>query len=141
MESKRNRTWAKFLAKDLKTTKVFHEVYPGILGKLSQDIFVKESRLTWVQEQKVRFDYTISSLDAETPVTVGDFIDAYNEDIEYCVLASNYGFAAEIDQAESALEKHERQQQSGTSAPGIKELKHLDGAHDNFINRLMALIH
>ena len=141
MESKRKRTWVKFLAKDLKTTKAFHEVYPGILGKLSQDIFVKESRLTWIQEQKVRFDYTLSSLDAETPETVGDFIDAYNEDIEYCVLASNYGFAAEIDQAESPLEKHEGQQQSSTNTPGIKELKYLEEQHDNFINRLMALIH
>ena len=45
----------------------------------------------------------MSTFDVETPVTVADFINKYNADIEFCVLASNYGFAAEIDQAESAL--------------------------------------
>ena len=48
----------------------------------------------------------MGSIDVETPLTVGDFIDRYNEDIEYFILAFNLGFAAEIDQANSALEKH-----------------------------------
>lgn len=82
----------------------------------------------------------MSSLDAEVPVTVGDFIKQYNEDIEHCVLCSNYGFAAEIDQAPSALNKHEVQQQL-LSEQGVEELKNLDEKHDNFINRLMAIIH
>jgi hypothetical protein len=107
LNSKRNRLWSKLLSKDLGTEKAFHEVYPSILGKLAQDIIVKESRFTWVVEQKMRFDYTMSSVDSEgSPLTVQDFLNKYNEDIEYGVLFSNLGFAAEIDQAESALEKH-----------------------------------
>jgi hypothetical protein len=111
------------------------------LGKLAQEIFVKESRFTWIVEQKMRFDYTMNSVDSEpSPLTVQDFIDNYNEDIEYGVLFSNLGFAAEIDQAESTLEKHESQQQL-LSSPGVSELKNLDKKHDNVINRLLALIH
>jgi len=92
-------------------------------------------------EQKIRFDYTMSSFDGvESPVTVQDFLDKYNEDIELVVLSSNLGFAPEIDQAESALEKHEAQQQQ-LSSPGVAELKNLDKQHDNVINRLLALIH
>jgi F0F1-type ATP synthase epsilon subunit len=82
----------------------------------------------------------MSSLDSESPLTVGDFIERYNEDIEYCVVASNYGFAAEIDQAESALEKHEAQQHL-LAESGVAELKKLDKEHDNVINRFLALIH
>lgn len=83
----------------------------------------------------------MQSFDSQgSELTVGEFLDRYNEDIEYCVLASNLGFAAEIDQAESALEKHEAQQQL-LSTPGVAELKNLDKEHDNVINRLLALIH
>lgn len=110
------------------------------MGKLSQNIFVKESRYTWIVEQRVRFEYTLSSYDTEAPTTVGEFIDKYNEDIEACVLASNFGFAAEIDQEPSALEKHEAQQHL-LSAPGVAELRNLNKAHDNFFNRLLAYIH
>ncbi len=45
--------------------------------------------------------------------------------IETLVLISNNGFAAEIDQANSALEKHESQQHLNF-APGVQELKKLD---------------
>lgn len=65
----------------------------------------------------MRYDYTLGSFDANAPENVEDFISHYNEDIESLILISNLGFSAEIDQAESALEKHE-QQQSGVS-PGV----------------------
>ena len=94
LQSKMNRSWSKFFSKDLKSTKKFHEIYPSIMGKLAFGIFVKESRLTWVFEQKVRFDYTMSSIDQEIPATPAEFIRRYNEDIETLVLASNFGFAA-----------------------------------------------
>ena len=84
----------------------FHEVYPTLLSKLSTSIFVRESRFTWIFEQKLRFDYTIGSFDASAPETVEEFLERYNENIEELVLISNNGFAAEIDQGESALEKH-----------------------------------
>jgi len=99
-------------------------LYPAILSKLSTGIFVKESRLTWIIEQKTRFTYTLDSFDASTPETIGDFLERYNEDIEELVLISNYGFAAEIDQADSALEKHEAQEHY-KSSPGVQELKRL----------------
>ena len=101
---------------------------------------MRESRLTWILEQRFRFNYTLSSFDAESPLTVGDFINRYNEDIEYCVLASNYGFAAEIDQTDSALEKHYLDQDV-SYVPGVLELKNLDKEHNTFINRLLALLH
>lgn len=56
------------------------------------------------------------------------------------MLASNFGFAAEIDQAESPLEKHEREEQCKTY-PGVMELKTLEGSQKNFINQLLAYIH
>jgi hypothetical protein len=118
----------------------FSDVYPALLGKLSTSLFVRESRLTWVLEQKVRFDYTLSSFDSEIPETVGDFIDRYNEDIEACVLASNFGFAAEIDQAPSALEKHENSEHLNI-VPGLQELRNLGKEHNNFLNRLLAYLH
>lgn len=101
---------------------------------------MKESRLTWIQEQKFRFDYTLASLDADAPQTVGEFLERYNESIESLVLISNNGFAAEIDQGESALEKHENQQRLNY-APGVEELKNLSKENDNFFNRLLAYIH
>lgn len=110
------------------------------MGKLAYGIFVRESRFTWILEQRFRFDYTLSSFDAESPLTVGDFLNRYNEDIEYCVLASNYGFAAEIDQAESALEKHFIQQEI-TRNTGVEDLKNLDESHNTFINRLLRFLH
>ena len=64
LNSKRNREWSKFLAKDLKVTQPFHEIYPSLLGKLAFGIFVKESKLTWITEQNVRFDYTLNSFDS-----------------------------------------------------------------------------
>lgn len=118
----------------------FHELYPTLLSKLSSSIFVKESRLTWIFEQKLRFDYTLGSFDASAPETVEDFLNRYNENIEELVLISNNGFAAEIDQAESALEKHESQEHLNF-APGVEELKKLSKEHDNFFNRLLAYIH
>ncbi len=81
----------------------FHELYPTLLANLSSGIFVRESRLTWILEQKVRFEYTLGSFDANAPQTIEDFLERYNQDIEFLVLLSNQGFAAEIDQAESAL--------------------------------------
>jgi hypothetical protein len=121
-------------------TEQFHELYPALLGKLASGIFVKESRLTWVLEQKVRHDFTLSAFDLSAPATVGDFLDQYNEHIEELVLMSNMGFAAEIDQAESALEKHENQQHYNY-ATGVQELKSLKPEHDNLFNRLLAYFH
>ena len=138
--SKRFREWNRFLAKDLNAQEKFHEVYPALLSKLSSGIFVRESRFTWIFEQKLRFDYTLGSFDASAPETVEDFLDRYNESIETLVLISNNGFAAEIDQAESALEKHENQQHLNF-APGVEELKKLSKEHDNFFNRLLAFLH
>ena len=71
---------------------------------------------------------------------MGDFLERYNEDIEELVLMSNMGFAAEIDQAESALEKHENQQHYNY-ATGVQELKNLKPEHDNLFNRLLAYFH
>jgi short-subunit dehydrogenase len=96
--------------------------------------------LTWVLEQKNRFDLTLSSFDAAQPETIGELIDRYNEEIEVCVLTSNFGFAAEIDQAESPLERHEHEEQTKTY-PGVMDLKRLEGGQKNFINQLLAYIH
>ena len=82
----------------------------------------------------------MSSYDVETPLTISDFVNKYNADIEFCILASNYGFAAEIDQAESPLEKHLKEQQA-VNRSGIKELENLEPEHNNFINRFLAYIH
>ena len=68
--SKRFREWNRFLGKDIKTTEKFHELYPTLLARLSTGIFVKESRLTWIFEQKLRFDYTLASFDANAPQTI-----------------------------------------------------------------------
>ena len=70
-------------------------------------------------EQKTRFEYTLSSFDGDIPETVGDFIEKYNEAVEALILVSNFGFSAVIDQADSALEKHE-QQQHELSSPGVQ---------------------
>lgn len=118
----------------------FHELYPSLLSQLANGIFVRESRLTWIVEQRLRQDYTLGSFDASAPETIEEFLDRYNESIESLVLISNNGFAAEIDQAESALEKHENQQHLNF-APGVQELKKLDKEHDNFFNRLLAFLH
>ena len=56
------------------------------------------------------------------------------------MLASNLGFAAEIDQSPSALNKHEAQQQEITGS-GLHELQNLDPKHDNFVNRFLAFMH
>lgn len=101
---------------------------------------MKESRLTWIIEQKTRFTYTLDSFDVSSPETIGDFLKRYNESIEELVLISNYGFAAEIDQADSALEKHEAQEHYN-SPPGVQELRKLDKEHDNIFNRLLAYLH
>jgi nucleoid-associated protein YejK len=138
--SKRNRAWNRFLSKDLKVSESFHDLYPSLLSKLATGIFVKESRLTWILEQKTRFNYTLASFDVSSPETIGDFLTRYNESIEELVLLSNYGFAAEIDQEGSALEKHEAQEHYNSS-PGVQELKKLDKEHDNIINRLLAYLH
>ncbi len=65
--SKRYREWNRFLAKDLKVGEKFHELYPSLLSQLAQGIFVRESRLTWIVEQRLRQDYTLGSFDAEAP--------------------------------------------------------------------------
>jgi hypothetical protein len=78
----------------LKVSESFHELYPTLLSKLATGIFVKESRLTWIIEQKTRFTYTLDSFDAGNPETIGEFFEKYNEIIEELVLISNYGFAA-----------------------------------------------
>ena len=128
------------MAKDLKVDEKFHELYPSLLSQLANGIFVRESRLTWIAEQRLRLDYTMGSFDASPAETIEDFLDRYNESIESLVLISNNGFSAEIDQAESALEKHENQQHMNF-APGVQELKNLDKEHDNFFNRLLAFLH
>jgi len=110
------------------------------LGKLANEIFIKESRFTWVTEQKVRFDYTMSSFDVAAPENIGEFLDRYNEDIETLILVSNGGFAAEIDQGISALEKHE-QMEFNSFPTGVQDLKNLSKEHDNFFNRLLAFFH
>lgn len=56
--------------------------------------------------------------DVNTPETVEEFLATYNQNIESLILYSNMGFAAEIDQEGSALEKHEIQQKNNT-APGV----------------------
>lgn len=96
--------------------------------------------MTWIFEQKLRFEYTLGSFDASAPETIEDFLDRYNDNIESLVLLSNNGFAPEIDQGESPLEKHENQEHLNF-APGVDELKKLSKEHDNFFNRLLAYIH
>ena len=67
-------------------------------------------------------------------------VKRYNECIEELVLASNLGFAAEIDQADSALEKHYMAEQVHREE-GVADLKSLQGDNDNVFNRVLAYLH
>lgn len=99
-------------------------MYPYLLSKLARGIFIKENRFTWIIEQQMRFEATMNSFDNSTPKTPNEFLARYNEDIETMVLISNLGFAAEIDQAESALEKHFSEEKLSINK-GVEDLKQL----------------
>ena len=99
-------------------------MYPVLLGKLATGIFVKESRFTWVVEQRARYELTLASFDANSPQTIEEFLERYNQEIERLVLISNFGFAPRIDQPDSALEKHEVEEHVDQPT-GLKELSSL----------------
>ena len=72
---------------------------------------------------------------------MGEFLDSYNALIEQLVLASSLGLSPHIPQATTALEKHYVQEMSDSVHEGVDELNKLEGQKNNFINRIMGLIH
>ena len=90
------------MKKHLKTQDQFESVYSSILNELAKNIIVKESRWTWVREQKERLKYSNKFLADMEHETVGDFLDEYNEFIDVLVLFSNLGHS-KISQPPSEL--------------------------------------
>ena len=67
LEGYRNKPWTRVFKKEIKTTDSLESVYPTILNELSTGIIVKESRWTWVKEQKERLRYSHAILGNKEP--------------------------------------------------------------------------
>jgi len=108
---------------------------------LALNVFVRESRWTWIKEQRERLSATSAYFQSNAPETLGEFLDAYNALIEQLVLASSLGLSPYIPQAATPLEKHYVQEMSDSEHEGVEELNKLQGQNNNFINKMMGLIH
>jgi hypothetical protein len=112
------------------------------LNRLALNLFVRESRWTWIKEQTERLHASTSFFSKNKPETLGEFLDKYNELIEHLVLASTMGHSPFIPQAPTTLEKHYVQEMANTAgSEGVSELNELKGDSNNFINRAMSLLH
>ncbi len=113
-----------------------------MLNQLSSNLFVRESKWTWIKEQRVRTQASVVYFSKNKPETLGEFLDMYNALIEHLVLASTMGHSPFVPQAPTALEKHYLQEMaSNAESEGVRELNELKGDSDNFINRVMSLLH
>jgi hypothetical protein len=139
--AKLDKPWDRFLQKDLKTQESLFEVLSPVLNKLALNVLVRESRWTWVKEQRERLSASTTYFQVHTPETVGEFLDAYNGLIEELVLASSLGLSPHIPQAPTPLEKHYVQEMADSVHEGVEELNNLEGKNDNFINKALGLIH
>jgi hypothetical protein len=59
-------------------------------------IFVKESRWTWLKEQKMRMDISEQFISSQAPETIEEFLTAYSELIEQLVSVSHFGLSPAI---------------------------------------------
>ncbi|EWS72332.1 hypothetical protein TTHERM_000939159 (macronuclear) [Tetrahymena thermophila SB210] len=112
-----------------------------ILVELSEQIFVKESKLRWVHEQRQRLahtTYVFSGLEFQN-VKVGFFIDSYNFLLQELAHRSNLYQSKDIVGEKSFHEKHLEQQTAPYS--GVKSLEEPVSQNKSFINSLMRAIH
>jgi hypothetical protein len=116
---------ARFIQKNLNSEASWQEVISPILNRLSVTIFVRESRWTWVKEQRERLEASASHFRKNKPETLGEFLEHYNSLIEHLVLASSLGHSPYIPQAPTALEKHYVQEMNDQSHEGVDELNSL----------------
>lgn len=85
----------------LKTDDRFEDILPSLYRQLAVNIVVKESRWTWLKEQKNRLEVSSLKFSNETPETLGEFLEMYNELIEELVLISQFGTSSKIRQSDT----------------------------------------
>lgn len=141
LNEKLDRPWARFIQKDLNSQDPVEQVISPLLNRLAINVFVKESRWTWIKEQRERLTVTSTYFQKNLPETPRDFFNDYNALIEKLVLASTLGHSPYIPQAASPLEKHYIQEMNDTVHEGVEELNNLKGENNNVINRFLGLIH
>ena len=135
------KPWARFIQKNLNSEAEWEEVITPVLNRLALNLFVRESRWTWIKEQRERLQASTVHFSKNKPETLGEFLDEYNILIEHLVLASTMGHSPFIPQAPTTLEKHYVEEMSDAGSDGVDELNNLKGESDNFINRAMGLLH
>lgn len=89
------------------------------------NIYVRESRWTWIKEQRERLEAAATFFQSNQPETLGEFLESYNALIERLVLASSFGLSPHIPQAPSALEKHYVREMEDIMNEGVEELNRL----------------
>lgn len=138
---KLDKPWSRLIQKDLNSQDPLSHVLSPILNRLAINIFVRESRWTWVKEQRERLAATSSYFGSNYPETPREFINEYNALIEKLVLASTFGMSPHIPQAPTPLEKHYVQEMADSVHEGVDELNNLQGENNNVINRFLGFIH
>lgn len=127
----------KNVAKTQDTTNQLLEV---VLKRLASNIYVRESKWTWVCEQEVRRRLSVSLVLDQEPETLEEFLEVYNQTIEELVRTSHFGFSEKVEQSATAQEKH-FEQEMRSQVEGLKELREGRDENNTFVNRFMRLLH
>ena len=90
----------------IRTEETPDQFFNVLFRRLATGIFVRESRWTWVKEQQARLNFASDAVIESEPETVRDFLLAYNSAIDYLVNFSHFGASSNIQQADTAQEKH-----------------------------------
>ena len=101
---------------------------------------MKESRWTWLKEQKVRMDISEQFLKGEAPETIDEFLTAYSELIENLVSISHFGLAPSIQHPETAQTRQLMNEVSDDPV-GVEELSEDRPENETFLNRILKAVH